>query len=82
MSIAVSNIINDVKCVQIDSDLWRIFVDTTESRSKLLAQGIDLRNTNVRVYDTNPYSVGLSGLSENVLKITVKGDLYLLMIMK
>lgn len=72
LSIAVSNIINDVKCVQKDRDLWRIYVDSTESRSKLLDQGIDLRNTNVRVYDTNPYSAGLSSPSENVLK-TVKG---------
>lgn len=73
LSIAVSNIINDVKCVQKDRDLWRIYVDSTESRSQLLAQGIDLRNTNIRVYDTNPYSAGISSPSENVLKITVKG---------
>lgn len=73
LSIAVSNIINDVKCVQKDRDLWRIYVDSTESRSQLLAQGIDLRNTNIRVYHTNPYSAGISSPSENVLKITVKG---------
>lgn len=52
---------------------YDVYVDSTESRSKLLAQGIDLRNTNVRLYDTNPYSAGLSSPSENVLKITVKG---------
>ena len=32
-----------------------------------------VHNTNVKVYDTNPYSAGSSNPFENVLKITVKG---------
>ena len=52
--------------------MWRIYVNTKESRSKLLTEGIDLRNTNVKVYDTNPYSAGTSNQFVNMLKITVK----------
>ena len=54
-------------------DLWRIYVNTKESRTKFLTEGIDLRNTNDKVYDTNPYSAGTSNPFEKVLKITVKG---------
>lgn len=73
LSISVGNKINDLKCVQKDRDLWRIYVGSMESRSKLLTEGIDLRSKNVRVYDTNPYSAGISNPTENVLKITIKG---------
>ena len=73
LSIAVGNKINDLKCVQKDRDLWRVYVGSKESRSQLLTEGIDLRNTNVKVYDTNPYSAGISSPDENVLKITIKG---------
>ena len=62
-----------MKCVQKDRDLWRVYVGSKESRSQLLTEGIDLRNTNVKVYDTNPYSAGISSRDENVLKITIIG---------
>lgn len=62
-----------IKCVQKDRDLWRIYVDTTGSSSKLSVQE-NLRNTNVRVYDTNPYYAGLSNSSENVKKTSILND--------
>ena len=63
---------DDVKCVQKDRYFWRIYVNTKESRTKLLTEGIDLRNTNVKVYDTNPYSAGTCNPFENVLKSQLK----------
>lgn len=74
LATSVAQKTDDVKCVQKDRDLWRIYVNTKESRTKLLTEGIDLRNANVKVYDTNPYSAGTSNPFENVLKITVKGE--------
>lgn len=73
LSIAVGNKVNDLKCIQKDRDLWRVYIGSKESRSQLLTEGIDLRNTNVKVYDSNPYSAGISSPDENVLKITIKG---------
>ena len=54
-------------------DLWRIHFNTKESRSKLLYRGYRPTQTNVQIYDTNPYSAGTSNPFENVLNITVKG---------
>lgn len=73
LSMSVTKSISDLTCVQKDRDLWRIYVKSKESRSKILTEGIDIRNTNVKVYDTNPYSAGLNDPSDNVIKITVKG---------
>lgn len=72
LSMSVTKI-SDLTCVQKDRDLWRIYVESKESRSKILTEGIEIRNTNVKVYDTNPYSAGLTDPSDNVIKITVKG---------
>lgn len=44
-----------VKCVQLDRDLWRIYLDEKQSRDKLIIEGFDLNNQHVRVYDSNPY---------------------------
>ena len=73
LSIAVSNTINDLKCVQRDRDLWRLYVGSSESRTKLLTEGFELRNTNVQTFDTNPFSAGTRHPSERVIKVTVKG---------
>ena len=59
--------------MQKDRELWRLYVNSQDSRSKLLCEGFEIRNTNVRIYDTNPFSAGLSNPDEKVLKITVKG---------
>lgn len=68
----VTKSISDLTCIQKDRDLWRIYVKFKESRSKILTEGIDIRNTNVKVYDTNRYLAGLNDLSDNVIKITVQ----------
>ena len=73
LSVAASLCASDLKCVQKDRELWRLYVNSQESRTKLLCEGFEIRNTNVRIYDTNPFSAGLSNPDEKVLKITVKG---------
>lgn len=62
-----------VKCVQLDRDLWRIYLDEKQSRDKLIIEGFDLNNQHVRVYDSNPYSAGLTDPEDPVLKVTVCG---------
>lgn len=55
LSMSVTKSISDLTCVQKDRDLWRIYVKSKERRSQILTEGIDIGNTNVKVYDTNPY---------------------------
>ena len=70
---AATKEINDLKCIQRDRDLWRVYVGSHDSRRKLLTQGFDLRNCNIRAFETNPYPAGTKHPSESVLKVTVKG---------
>ena len=70
---SVNKCIIDIKCIQRDRGLWRIYVNTPESRTKLLAEGFDFRNTSVTAFETNPFSAGTSSPLEEVLKITIKG---------
>ena len=55
ISIAVSKCIDDLKCVQKDRDLWRLYVGSIDSRHKLLSEGFELRNLSVKAFDINPF---------------------------
>ena len=44
-----------------------------DSRKKLLTEGFDLNNINIRTFEINPYSAGTTKPEESVLKITVQG---------
>ena len=57
----------------LDRNLWRIYTKTTESRSKLIIEGFEIRDLSVSVYDTNPYSAGIHHPKEETLKIRVCG---------
>ncbi|XP_062569142.1 uncharacterized protein LOC134231225 [Saccostrea cucullata] len=71
---AVSVTIGDtVKCVQLERDLWRIYLNDKQSRDKLIIDGFDLNNQHVRVYESNPYSAGLTDPEDPVLKVTICG---------
>ena len=50
ISIAVSKCIDDLKCVQKDRDLWRLYVGSIDSRHKLLSEGFELRNLSVKAF--------------------------------
>ena len=73
ISIATDKIVPDIQCIQKDRVVWRVYVKSTEGRSKRLREGFDIRNRHISVYDTNPYSAGLDSPNERVLTITVKG---------
>lgn len=70
---AVGAKITDIKCIQRDRDLWRIYVDSRESRNLLVSEGFELRNRSISVFDTNPFSAGTEKPDEEVLRVTVKG---------
>lgn len=63
----------NVKCLQLDIDLWRIYVKTKECRQKPLRKGLQFKNQAVSVYDFNPFSSGATNLSDPVLKVTLSG---------
>ena len=51
---AVGKTVNDIKCIQLDRDLWRIYVQSRESRQILVTEGFELRHKTISVFDTNP----------------------------
>ena len=55
---AVGSKITDIKCIQRDRDLWRIYVNSRESRNILVAEGFELGKRTISVFDTNPFSAG------------------------
>ena len=62
-----------VRCLQLDRDLWRIYLTNKECRQKLLLEGFQFRNQTVSVYDSNPFSSGAKNPNDPVLKVTVSG---------
>ncbi|XP_062584093.1 uncharacterized protein K02A2.6-like [Saccostrea cucullata] len=71
---AVTSCVGDaVKCIQLDRDLWRIYLTNAHSRSKILLEGFDFKNQHISPYDTNPYSAGLEGPRDQALKVTICG---------
>lgn len=52
---------DDLHCLQLDRNLWRIYLKTLES--KLLTQGIEINDISASFYDTNPYSSGATSVS-------------------
>lgn len=71
---AVTSCVGDaVKCIQLDRDLWRIYLTNAHSRSKILLEGFDFKNQHISPYDTNPYSAGLQGPRDQALKVTICG---------
>ena len=63
---------DDLLCVQLDRNLWRIYLKNTESRLTLLTRGIDINNVSFPFYDTNPYTSGATSASQKTLKIRIK----------
>lgn len=64
---------DDLHCLQLDRNLWRIYLKTLESRNKLLTQGIEINDISASFYDTNPYSSGATSVSQQTLKIRICG---------
>lgn len=64
---------SEIKCLQRDRGLWRVYVNDQVSRNKLLTEGFEYRNLSINVYDTNPFSSGAKSPSDEIIRITVKG---------
>lgn len=64
---------DNILCIQLDRDLWRVYLISMESRSELLLHGFELRNISVQVYNSNPYSTGAKDPNDEVLKVTICG---------
>ena len=60
-------------CIQTDRDLWRIYVDSIESRKLLFSDGFTLHNINVSVFDTNSFSAGTENPDERVVRVPIRG---------
>ena len=73
MECVINKIGNDLHCLQLDRNLWRIYTKTTESRSNLIIKGFEIRDLSVSVYDTNPYYAGIQHPKEETLKIRICG---------
>ena len=52
-------------CLQLDRNLWRIYVKDIDSRRKLLTEGVTIHNVSLTFYDTNPYSSGAKDSNQN-----------------
>lgn len=64
---------NSLHCLQLDRNLWRIYVKTPNSRGKLLTEGISIQSISLSFFDTNPYSSGNHDPTVNTLKIRLCG---------
>ena len=64
---------NSLHCLQLDRNLWRVYLSDSASRQKLLTEGIQIQNVSVAFFDTNPYSSGNHSTSEKTLKIRLCG---------
>ena len=59
---------NSLHCLQLDRNLWRVYLSDSASRQKLLTEGIHIQNVSVAFIDTNPFSSGNYSTSEKTLK--------------
>ena len=59
----------EIKGVQRIGGLWRLYIETQEMRIKLITKGVNIRNANVAIYDTNPFLVNGK---ENTLRLLIK----------
>ena len=73
---ALSKVINreNLLGVQRIGMLWRIYLKNTESRVKILANSVQLRNVSVNVFSNNPLRARLAEgeTDQNIIKVTIK----------
>ena len=62
-----------IHCIQLERDLWRVYLKDNDSRSQLIPEGFEIRNITAPVYDSNPYSTGAASPNDAVLKVTISG---------
>ena len=50
---------DELHCLQLERNLWRLYLKSTKARNKLLTEGMNLSSITVSLNDTNPYSAGI-----------------------
>nr|XP_011438753.2 uncharacterized protein LOC105336225 [Crassostrea gigas] len=64
---------DDILCVQLDRNLWRVYLKNVESRINLLTRGIEINGVSFQFYDSNPYATGAKSTDQKTLKIRICG---------
>lgn len=64
---------NCIKCIQLDRNLWRIYLTDKPSRDSVLLEGFDFKSQHITVYDSNPYSARLENPTDEALKVMIYG---------
>ena len=64
---------DELHCLQLERNLWRLYLKSKEARNKLLTEGLNLSSITVSLYDTNPYSAGITHPTQKTLKVRVCG---------
>jgi ribA/ribD-fused uncharacterized protein len=71
---SIHNKVGDtIHCIQLERDLWRIYLKSSDSRTTLVHEGFEIRSISAQVYDSNPYSTRAKNPKDVVLKITISG---------
>ena len=64
---------DELHCLQLDRNLWRLYLKSKEARTKLLTEGLNLSSVTVSLYDTNPYSAEITHPTQKTLKVSICG---------
>ena len=66
---------NSLHCLQLDPNLWQVYLSDSATRQKLLTEGIHIQNVSVAFFNTNSFSSGSHSTSDkkNPLKIRLFG---------
>ena len=64
---------DELHCLQLDRNLWRLYLKSKDARTKLLSEGLNLNSITVSLYDTNPYSAGITHPAQKTLKVRICG---------
>lgn len=64
---------NSLHCLQLDQNLWRVFLRDGANREKLLTEGICIQNVSLSFFDTNLYTSGNHSTTAKTLKIRLCG---------
>ena len=62
---------DDLLCVQLDRNLWCVYLTNADSRYKLLIQGVEINNTTYEFYDTKSYAPGAKSVNQKILKLRI-----------
>lgn len=73
MERVIDGIGNSLHCLQLDRNLWYVYVKDQDSSEKLLTKGIAIQNISLTFFDTDPYSSGNHDPTVNTLKVCLCG---------